>query len=152
MILRIGARPALQRPRPLWHLLAVLGSAIVAPLLLFGVYAGARMADAQAEQVRGEMMDEVRTLSADVDRELIGEFETLEALAASPSLRQGDFAEFRRQADASLGLRHSLPQPPLKGDVAPDPKEGAIVLIDRNMQQLVNTLSLIHISEPTRPY
>jgi PAS domain S-box-containing protein len=123
VILRSGARPALQRPRPLWHLLAVLGSAIVAPLFLFGAYAGARMADAQFEQVRGEMMDEVRTLSADVDREIIGEFETLEALAASPSLRQGDFAALQRQAEAPLTLRQS----------------GNIVLFDRSMRQIVNT-------------
>ena len=37
---------------------------------------------------------------------------------------------FRRQAEASLGLRHSLPQPRLKGEVVSDPKEGAILLID----------------------
>ncbi len=102
---RIGTTPALQQPRPLWHLLAVLGWAIVAPLLLFGAYAGARMADAQLEQVRGEMMGEARTLSADVDREIMGEFETLEALAASPSLRAGDFAAFQLQAEAPLSLR-----------------------------------------------
>jgi hypothetical protein len=44
-------------------------------------------------------------------------------LAASPSLRQGDLAEFQRQAEASLALLQI----------------GNIVLIDRNMQQLVNT-------------
>jgi hypothetical protein len=44
-------------------------------------------------------------LSADVDREITGEIETLLALGASPSLRQGDFAEFRRQAEAALTLR-----------------------------------------------
>jgi len=47
----------------------------------------------------------------------------LQALAASPSLRQGDFAEFQRQAEASLALLQI----------------GNIVLIDRNMQELVNT-------------
>jgi hypothetical protein len=47
----------------------------------------------------------------------------LQALAASPSLRQGDFAEFQRQAEASLAFQ----------------QRGNIVLIDRNMQQLVNT-------------
>jgi PAS domain S-box-containing protein len=123
IILRIGARPALQRPRPLWHLLAVLGAAIVVPLLLFGTYAGSRMADAQFEQVRVEMMDEARTLSADVEGEITGELETLEALAASPSLRQGDFAAFQRQAEAPLTLRPS----------------GNIVLFDRSARQIVNT-------------
>jgi PAS domain S-box-containing protein len=68
-------------------------------------------------------MSEAHTLSADVDREIIGEVERLQALAASPSLRQGDLAEFQRQAEASLAWRQS----------------GNIVLIDRNMQELVNT-------------
>src|SRR5262249_53122683 len=49
--------------------------------------------------------------------------ETLLALRASPSLRQGDFAEFHRQAEAALAFRES----------------GNIVLVDRSMQQLVNT-------------
>ncbi len=47
----------------------------------------------------------------------------MQTLAASPSLRDGDFVGFRRQAEASLGLRQS----------------GNVVLVDRNMQQLVNT-------------
>src|SRR5262249_13586265 len=42
---------------------------------------------------------------------------------ASPSLREGDFAEFQRQAEASLAFRQN----------------GNIILVDRNMQQLVNT-------------
>jgi PAS domain S-box-containing protein len=71
-------------------------------------------------------MSEARILSAGVDREIIGEIGRLEALAASPSLRQGDFAEFQRQAEASLALL----------------QRGNIVLIDRNMQQLVNTFVL----------
>jgi PAS domain S-box-containing protein len=123
IVLRIGAMPALRRPRPLWHLLIMLGCAIIAPLLLFGVYTGIRITDAQLRDVRNELMSEARSLSADVDREIIGEIERLQALAASPSLRRGDFAEFQRQAEASLALRQS----------------GNIVLIDRNMQELVNT-------------
>jgi len=39
IILRTGTMPALRKPRPLWHLLVMLGCAIVAPLLLLGVYA-----------------------------------------------------------------------------------------------------------------
>jgi PAS domain S-box-containing protein len=123
IIFRIGTMPVLRKPRPLWHLLVMLGCAIVAPLLLFGTYAGFRITDAQLRDVRENLTSEARTLSANVDREIIGEIERLQALAASSSLRQGDFAEFQRQAEASLGLRQS----------------GDIVLIDRNMQQLVNT-------------
>jgi hypothetical protein len=123
IMLRIGAMPALRKPRPLRHLLVILGCAIVAPLLLFGIYAGNRIADAQLDQIRSGLVSEARTISAHVDREIIGEIETMQALAASPSLRQGDFAEFQRQAEASLAVRQS----------------GRILLIDRNVQQLVNT-------------
>ncbi len=123
IMLRIGAIPALRKPRPLWQLQIMLGCTIVAPLLLFGAYAGFRLADAQLRQVREDLAIEARTLSANVDREIIGEIERLQALAASQSLRHGDFAEFQRQAEAALGL----------------PQSGNIVLIGRNMQQLVNT-------------
>jgi hypothetical protein len=123
IVLRIGTVPALRKSRPLSHLLVMLGCAIVAPLLAFGAYAGFRVADEQLRDVRENLKIEARTLSANVDGEIIGEIERLQALAASPSLRQGDFADFQHQAVASLALRRS----------------GNIVLIDRNMQQLVNT-------------
>src|SRR5215469_260103 len=123
IVLRIGTMPVLQKSRPLWYLLVMLGCAIVAPLLLFGAYAGFRIADAQLRDVRENLKIEARTLSANVDSEIIGEIERLQALAASPSLRQGDFADFQHQAEASLALRRS----------------GNIVLVDRNMQQLVHT-------------
>jgi PAS domain S-box-containing protein len=137
IILRIGALPTLHEPQPLWRLLFMLGCAIVVPLLLFGAYAGYRTGETQLRDIRENLMIEARTLSASVDREIIGEMERVQALATSPSLRQGDYAEFRRQAEASLGLRYTLMQPSLK-EVS-NPKEGAIVLIDRDMQQLVNT-------------
>jgi PAS domain S-box-containing protein len=123
VILRIGTMPVLRKPRPLWHLLVMLGCAVVAPLLLFGAYAGFRIADAQLRDDKEDLTIEAHTLSAGVEREIVGEIERLQALAASASLRQGDFVEFQRQAEASLALRHS----------------GNIMLVDRNMQQLVNT-------------
>ena len=123
IIFRVGTMPVLRKSRPLWYLLVVLGCSIVAPLLLFGAYAGYRIADAQFDQVGKDLGVEAGTLSANVDREIIGEIERLQALAASASLRHGDFAEFQRQAEASLVLRQS----------------GNIMLIDRTMQQLVNT-------------
>ncbi len=123
ILLRIGTMPALRKPRPLWHLQVMLGCAIIAPLLLFGLNVAVSVADTQLGQVRNELMSEARMLSAGVDREIIGEIERLQALAASPSLRQGDFAEFQRQAEASLAMR----------------QRGNIMLIDRNMQQLVDT-------------
>jgi PAS domain S-box-containing protein len=121
--LRVGTMPTLRNARPLWQLQVIFGCAIIAPLLLFGAYTGARIAVAQLRLVQNDLMSGARILSAGVDREIIGEIERLQALAASPSLRQGDLAAFQRQAEASLALRQS----------------GNIILVDRNMQQLVNT-------------
>jgi PAS domain S-box-containing protein len=123
IVLRVGTMPGLRKPRPLWELQVMLGCAIIAPLVLFGLYTGIRITDVQLRDVRNDLMSRAGTLSANVDRVFIGEIERLQALAASPSLRQGDFAEFQRQAEASLALQ----------------QRGNIVLIDRNMQQLVNT-------------
>jgi PAS domain S-box-containing protein len=123
IILQIGTMAARQKPRPLWQLLVMLASAIIIPLLLLAAYTGFRITDAQLDQVRKDLMNEARTLSAEVDHEISGEIERLQALAAAPSLRRGAFAAFRRQAEAIATLRRS----------------GNIVLIDRNMRQLVNT-------------
>jgi PAS domain S-box-containing protein len=123
IILLIGGMPALRTPQPLRRLLIALGCAIVAPLLLYGAYAGTRVADAQLNQVREELTGDARTLSMAIDREVSGEMGELQALAVSPSLRRGDFAAFQRQAEASLAFRQDV----------------NIMLVDRNMQQLVNT-------------
>jgi hypothetical protein len=123
IILRIGAMPALRTPQPLWRLLIALGCAIIAPLLLFGAYAGTRVADAQINQVRADLTADAGTLSEEVDREIVGEIGELQALAVSPALRHGDFATFQRQAEASLAYRQG----------------GNIMLVDRDMQQVVNT-------------
>ena len=123
IISRIGTMPVPHGSWPLRQLLVMLGCAIVAPLLLFGTYAGFRIANAQLRDIRENLTVEARTLSANVDSEIIGEMERLQALASSPSLRQGDFADFKHQAEASLALRRS----------------GNIVLIDRNMRLLVHT-------------
>jgi two-component system, sensor histidine kinase len=140
IILRIGTVPTFRSAQPLRRLLIALGCAIIAPLLLLGTYAAVRVANAQLDQVRDQLRAEARNLSADVDREIIGEIETLLALGASPSLRRGDFAEFHRQPEAALAFSHS----------------GNIVVVDRSMQQLVNTgvpfgttLKKVGVPEPT---
>jgi hypothetical protein len=123
IVLRIGAIPALRKPRPLWHLLIMFGCATIAPLLLVGVYTAIRITDAQFNAVRDELTSEARRLSATVDREIGGKIERLQALAASASLRQGDLADVQRQAEASLAWRQS----------------GNILLVDGDMRKLVNT-------------
>jgi PAS domain S-box-containing protein len=121
--LRIGTIPAPHTSQPLWRLLIVVACAIIAPLLLLTVYAGFRITDAQVDQAHKDLMKEALTLSAEVDHEINGYIERMQALATSPSLRRADFAEFQRQAEAPLALGQS----------------GNIMLIDREMRQLVNT-------------
>jgi PAS domain S-box-containing protein len=124
LVLRIGRMPALRTPQPLWRLLLALGCATVAPLLLYGAYAGGRMAEAQLDQVRKDLMNQARAVSAQIDRQLIAETEKLQVLAASPSLKQGDFAAFQHQAEAAL----------------PGPHQGLILLVDPpTMEQLMDT-------------
>ncbi len=123
ILLRMELMPVLRKSRPLWQLLVMLGCAIVAPLLLYGAYAGFRFTTAQLHDVREDLAIEARTLSANIDRYIMGELDRLQALAASPSLRWEDLAEFQQQAEASLTLHQS----------------GSIVLIDRKLRQLVNT-------------
>jgi hypothetical protein len=109
----------------------MLGCAIVAPLLLFGAYAGFSITDAQLRDVREDLAMEARALSANVDREIIGEIERLQALAASPSLRQGDFAEFQRQAEASLtAAEKAAPPPPKPAAKAAPPQKAAAAAED----------------------
>jgi PAS domain S-box-containing protein len=122
-ILQIGRMPALRSPQPLWRLLLALGCTTVAPLLLFGAYAGSRMAEAQLDQARKDLLIQARAISAEIDRQLISETEKLRVLAASPSLREGDFAAFQRQAEAALA----------------GPHRGLILLVNPAMDQLVNT-------------
>jgi PAS domain S-box-containing protein len=123
ILLRIGAMPALRWPRSLWQLLTTLGCAILVPLLLFGAYAEVSISDAELDEVRRDLMHGAHAISADHDRHILSEIGRLQALAASPSLRQGDFAAFQRQAEVSLTLDQT----------------GYILLVDRDMRVLVNT-------------
>src|SRR5262249_20360340 len=58
IVLRVGTVPALRKARPLWQLQVMLGCAIIAPLLLFGVYTGARIAVAQIRLVQNDLMSQ----------------------------------------------------------------------------------------------
>jgi PAS domain S-box-containing protein len=87
IVLRIGTMPALRKPRPLWHLHIVLGCAIIAPLLLFGAYAGLSIAGAQVRHVQGDLRSKAHTLSAEVDGEIIGEIDRRHDLVRSPDPR-----------------------------------------------------------------
>jgi two-component sensor histidine kinase len=112
------------RPRSLRLLIVVFNIAIITPLFLFAIYAAARLSSAQHMAIKAQLLQEARSISAAVDREIQGELETLRGLAGSPSLVVGDFAAFHRQAASVLEVRGA----------------GTILLFDVNEQQLLNTL------------
>jgi hypothetical protein len=99
------------------NLLIMLGCANIAPLPLFGLYTGIRITDAQLREVRHE--------PSICRRELTVRSSARSRDSRQPSLRQGDFAEFQRQAEVSLALQ----------------QRGNIVPMERNMQQLASCLS-----------
>ena len=109
--------------RPIMHLLIALGLFVLIPIMTLGTYIKVRVEDRQAFQVREQLVRVARGLSADVDRELIGEVETLRGLSLSPSFVSGDFVEVQRQLEAALAVRN----------------RGAFILVNLTGQQLINT-------------
>jgi two-component sensor histidine kinase len=103
----------------------LLVAVVVASLVPFLVVGSYLLFNYVAKE-RDAALDRVRTLadaiSATVDRELTGRFETLQALAASRHLRDGNLDQFADMARAA-------------SSVAP----GDFELADRSGQQLINT-------------
>ena len=94
------------------------------PLLLAAVLLYLGYLD-EAERGRAQTLETARALRLAIDRELDGRIRTLEVLALSRPLRQGDMAEFRRDA-----LEMVERQPPGSN----------LILSVRSGQELVNTL------------
>src|ERR671922_397449 len=121
---RSKAAATFSSPRawPLRWLLALFALALLAPLLGSGMFAASRMTAEQRASEEEQLRRTARMLSADVDRWLRGLIETLQALAESGSLKDGDLAGFHRDATAVMrGTGH------------------AVLVVDRNLNQLVNT-------------
>lgn len=104
-------------------LVAVVVASLV-PFLIVGSY----LLFSYVAKERESALDRVRTManaiSATIDRELTGRFETLQALAASRLLREGNLDQFADMARAA-------------SSVAP----GDFELADRTGHQVINTLA-----------
>src|SRR5262249_49420976 len=98
--------------------------ALAGPLLLLAVYSLNRMATLEQAEIERRVVQVAEDLAHDVDRELDRAIAILDTLATSMVLRQGDFRSFHAQAVATL--KHT---------------DAAIVLIDRNYQQLTSTMA-----------
>jgi two-component sensor histidine kinase len=101
--------------------LALLVLAALLPPLLFSAYLLSRFATIDRIQYDQRLKQTVADLADDIHRDLQGMVIILRSLATARSLRQGDFAEFHRQALEVLG------------------DDLRIIVLDPTLQQLVNT-------------
>ena len=120
--LKSKIRRLVQAPRPLRTQLLLLTLASALPITLFSGVLLWRFHAQERAQFEERVQQTALDLAADVDRELISIAVTLNTLATSPLLLQGQFAAFHAQA------RQAIAQKPL-----------AVLLADPSGQQLLNT-------------
>jgi two-component sensor histidine kinase len=113
-------RPHARRIRTYLVLFALT---LVLPVLLVAGIALDRMADIEKRTIEGRVPQIAKNLVVGVDQELDRALVTLETLATSSELNQGDLRGFHQQAMRALTA-----------------KKAAIVLLDRSHQQLIDTL------------
>ena len=87
------------------HLFSLAFGAI-APLAVLAVIAGIWLVENERETFRVGAEDRARALLTAVDAELKGHMTSVGALAAAPSLRDGDLRYFRRVAETTLASQH----------------------------------------------
>ncbi|MBK8210484.1 MAG: hypothetical protein IPK78_11480 [Rhodospirillales bacterium] len=95
---------------------------VVAPLLLLVTGYAFWNVQLHRQAIDRSLGETARALSLSLDREVDAARAALSALALSPHLQQGDLAAFRKQSATTA-----------------EPFGGWIILIDRKLQQVVNT-------------
>ena len=110
----------------------LFGALIVLPLVSLAGFLLYQVAERDRTQLEQRMVQIATSVAADLDRELQRRITILQTLATSPRLLQADFAGFHKQASAAL-----------QGDGT------GIFLIDRSLQQLLNTYVPFGTALPT---
>jgi signal transduction histidine kinase/CheY-like chemotaxis protein len=100
----------------------LFGLAIVTPVLIFSGLVLARYNALDRAQFEERVLDVVEDVAFELDQQLGGVISTLQALASSPSLQNGDLASFYLQANAVVPAGSS-----------------SIILTDPSGQEVVNT-------------
>lgn len=95
----------LTQARPLAQYLVLLVLSILIPSILLAGSLVWHISALDRERADGQALQLARTAAGAVDRDLEGSTETLLALASSPSLLNGDFAAFHRQAKEAMMYR-----------------------------------------------
>lgn len=110
------------RPLALRTYLILFAVALALPLTALAIFAFRELADRDEDAVEERVVQLVRSLAANVDRELSRAMTTLETLATSPALETGDLAAFHDQARRAIS-----------------PEQAGVLLVDRSLKQLLNT-------------
>jgi PAS domain S-box-containing protein len=110
------------KPRPLRIYLVLFALALAFPLLLLSALFLFQMAGLERKQIEQRVLQVAEAITWDIDRELDRAIVTLETLATSEALANGDFATFHAQATRALRRTNT-----------------EILLLDLSLQQLLNT-------------
>jgi two-component sensor histidine kinase len=119
------------RPQRIRTYLILFAGALAAPLLALAVYSLNRMASLEEAEIERRVLQVAEDLAHDIDRELDRATAILDTLASSVVLRRGDLPAFHIQTRAAL--KHT---------------EAAIILVDRNFQQLTSTMADFGVELP----
>jgi two-component sensor histidine kinase len=110
-------------PHSIRTYLVLFALALVIPLIAVALIAFDRMAAIEEAQIENRILQIAKNLTVAVDQELDRALITLETLATSSELRNGDLRGFHDQAVLTLKT-----------------EKAAIVLVDKSYRQLVDTL------------
>src|SRR6187455_3036247 len=78
--------------------LALLALVVFLPILVFVIVLLSHQIKLQRSSIEQELLNESRSVTSMIERDLRGVTSMLETLALMPALQQGDFATFHRQA------------------------------------------------------
>lgn len=109
-------------PQRLRTYLILFAVALTLPLMALALFALRELADIEQEAVEERVVQVAQALAANVDRELSRAMVTLDTLATSRALEEGDLARFHDQTQRAI-----------------DPQQAGILLIDRTLKQLINS-------------
>lgn len=109
-------------PQQIRTFLILFALALTLPLVGLAAFALNQTTRLEEREIRQRVLQVAQSLAAGVDRELENATVTLQTLATSLALAQGDFSAFHHQASRALRRERA-----------------GILLVDRSFQQLVNT-------------
>jgi len=118
-------------PQRIRTFLFLFGVALALPLLGIALFAFHQMSSLEEQELERRVQQVALDLTGDIDRELDRAMVSLEILATSPLLAQGNYAAFHEQAVRAIS-----------------PDKAGIILLDASLRMLVNTRAPLSTALP----